>query len=579
MKTHLISVCCAGLCLTLLSCETPEEEKKRIASKELAELNITALQYGEQLLSAAQNGNIKLIELLLSAGADVNTIDHDGETALMLAVKNQKKAAFTLLLKNGGDVNTVNKNGQSILLTAVQRNDQDAVESLLKSGADVNYADSNRKTALHYAVDEGYDNLIPILISAGADVNAKTDTGYTPLHYASAKGLEDIISDLITARAKVKSKNSNDDTPLHLAAAEGHEHVIPILIKAGAYVNAKNSSGDSPLFLAIRNNHEKSVEVLLQHNADSNHLNLDGISPLYLAEKSSNEKIIELLLRHNARRGNPDDWLAIAVEQDDVNIAKKMLKSGAEPIKNGNGGKLLSLCKSQEMREILKDAGCIETISTDEALRLLLRYEIVNENDAGEVVEYIDWSKDPSEFDANPYATRYDDSFRKYSEKFLYNYKLYKDGQKKLSDFGYVVYIYWLWSKGNCKKHLPKECIMAFITAGSDLNNNYFTTVYNQGTILACTSKERWYALDYAVYHGHTEIVRALIAAGANVNNGFPLHRAVLKERTEIVEILLSVPGIDVNKKDESNRTPLYRATQEGHTKIAELLKAAGARQ
>jgi uncharacterized protein len=53
-----------------------------------------------------------------------------------------------------------------------------------------------------------------------------------------------------------------------------------------------------------------------------------------------------------------------------------------------------------------------------------------------------------------------------------------------------------------------------------------------------------------AAFHGHAEVVKALIAAGADVNITPPL-----------------------------KASPLQIAQSEGHTEIAEILRQAGARQ
>ena len=45
---------------------------------------------------------------------------------------------------------------------------------------------------------------------------------------------------------------------------------------------------------------------------------------------------------------------------------------------------------------------------------------------------------------------------------------------------------------------------------------------------------------------------------------------------TDIVAHLLTLPGINVNAKNNNGKTPLQIAEKEGHTECAELLRAAG---
>ena len=49
------------------------------------------------LISAAINGHVKVVELLLDKGADVNKTDKDGNTALKLATQYGHSETVTLL--------------------------------------------------------------------------------------------------------------------------------------------------------------------------------------------------------------------------------------------------------------------------------------------------------------------------------------------------------------------------------------------------------------------------------------------------------------------------------------------------
>ncbi|ETS03744.1 ankyrin [Trichoderma reesei RUT C-30] len=85
--------------------------------------------------------------------------------------------------------------------------------------------------------------------------------------------------------------------------------------------------------------------------------------------------------------------------------------------------------------------------------------------------------------------------------------------------------------------------------------------------------------LGYAAYHNQIGAVRALLAAGAKVNEGgddwTPLHCAY--DNTEITELLLA-SGADVNLRDVSNRSALYFASKWGHgAVIVRTLAARGA--
>ncbi len=89
-------------------------------------------------------------------------------------------------------------------------------------------------------------------------------------------------------------------------------------------------------------------------------------------------------------------------------------------------------------------------------------------------------------------------------------------------------------------------------------------------------------ALQTAIEHGHTECVRLLLAAGADVERGSPLegpplHTAVKADQADLARLLL-VAGADPNSADTYERnTALHHAAQRGNVALARLLLDHGA--
>ena len=89
--------------------------------------------------------------------------------------------------------------------------------------------------------------------------------------------------------------------------------------------------------------------------------------------------------------------------------------------------------------------------------------------------------------------------------------------------------------------------------------------------------------LDMAILREHTEIAELLIAKGTDVNaksnRGYtPLHEASKNEKTEILELLIA-KGADVNAKDDDGDTPLDYARRRKYTEVAALLRKHGGKR
>jgi hypothetical protein len=106
-------------------------------------------------------------------------------------------------IERGADVNSQNKDGWTALIAAASKGHTEIVKILLAKGADVN--DSRAKegfTALMAAATWGHSDTAKVLIAEGADINAKTSAGITALKYADHQGHTEIVQLLKKAAAK-----------------------------------------------------------------------------------------------------------------------------------------------------------------------------------------------------------------------------------------------------------------------------------------------------------------------------------------------------------------------------------------
>ena len=75
------------------------------------------------LMQAAKMKNINLLKQLLSKGVQLNTTDHDGNHALLLAqLSSDNDACVSTLIKAGSSINVMNKDRQTPFAIAMVQN-------------------------------------------------------------------------------------------------------------------------------------------------------------------------------------------------------------------------------------------------------------------------------------------------------------------------------------------------------------------------------------------------------------------------------------------------------------------------
>jgi len=195
----------------------------------------------EPIHAAARQGNIEAVKQHLAAGADVNAIDHEGNTPLHHAVYNDQTEIIRLLIDKGAEVNGKRKaanheKGVAPLHTATWRSTIETMELLIDNGADVNMKRADGAIALHYAVWFGLKEKAEFLLSKGSDVKARdgNNEGATPLHVAVWKSPNNgIVELLIENEADVNDKNNSGETPLDWAIKFDETDIADLLRKHG----------------------------------------------------------------------------------------------------------------------------------------------------------------------------------------------------------------------------------------------------------------------------------------------------------------------------------------------------------
>ena len=113
---------------------------------------------------AAEIGDALRLAEMLEAGAEIDTLDRYGQTALMLAARNGHYEAVSVLVDADADLDHTAKYNLSALMLAALNDRLEVVEQLMEAGADSEIEGSGApgfagKTALEIAEDLGREEI------------------------------------------------------------------------------------------------------------------------------------------------------------------------------------------------------------------------------------------------------------------------------------------------------------------------------------------------------------------------------------------------------------------------------------
>jgi ankyrin repeat protein len=226
---------------------------------------------GDQLASAIERGDLRVVQELVEDGASVDTPITYGEhsiTPLIKAADAGKLAIVKFLLKGGANVNARGSaDGQTALMNAVTRGFDDVVEALLAAGADVKVRDTRGNSAFGLAVFGAKLEIADLLLAAkGGDPNeADPSTGITPLLGAASTGGEETIRWLVARGAKVNKITQLEyggTTALTTAARVGNAENVRVLLELGADPRLEMKSGATALSQAQESGDAETVALI-----------------------------------------------------------------------------------------------------------------------------------------------------------------------------------------------------------------------------------------------------------------------------------------------------------------------------
>ena len=241
-----------------------------------------------------------ILHVFLGKGVDINAADHGGHTPLSIAFDSSCwDAAFTLmdcgatvcqptllsralftavkdadmktvekLYSAGSPANIANDDGERLLITGIRRY-KHLLDSLRRDLETQKAGSGELKAVIAYRAED-YNRLVLLLLRNGEDVNSADTANYSALHAAlESEDMVAVVETLLAYGANSSASSTTGTQPIHVAAGNGCLAYVRLLIDLGVDCNARNDAGQTALSIAAANGYVPIVECLapLQHPA------------------------------------------------------------------------------------------------------------------------------------------------------------------------------------------------------------------------------------------------------------------------------------------------------------------------
>lgn len=214
---------------------------------EITELDFYKTSY---LQLAISTSNIDVCRYLITRGANINNNPTSRTTLLIDSIRMGNMDVFMLLLENGADVNQCTKISSIMPLDiSLARGRMDMFVELVKHGSEISKY-KNKKTIVRF-LKHGYFAALTSLVESGLfiDTILKDETS---LLYASIRSNDTDVCIFLINNGIYIGSDSNKVSPFHRAVVKDNIPIFVCLLRAGGDVNERNKGGLSPLDMAIK---------------------------------------------------------------------------------------------------------------------------------------------------------------------------------------------------------------------------------------------------------------------------------------------------------------------------------------
>lgn len=188
-----------------------------------------------QIIKAVEKNDLPTVTAAIKAGVNINMVDDEKRSLLLIATNNQHTEMAKLLIQHGANVNQQAANKDSAFLYAGASGQTELVELFLTNGARFDIYNRYNGTALIPACERGHVETVRLLANTkNYPIDHVNRLGWTALMEAVILGngnttYQEIVKILKDAGAKMDIPDQDGVTPLQHAERRGYKEIANII--------------------------------------------------------------------------------------------------------------------------------------------------------------------------------------------------------------------------------------------------------------------------------------------------------------------------------------------------------------
>lgn len=189
---------------------------------------------------AASKGDIPALKKALQQGVDINAINRQQRTAILIAAMNKQYDTVQFLIDEGADINFQDETCFNPFLWGCLNDDLTLVKIMVKAKADLTLLTRFGGVGITPAAEKGHVEIVrELLETTDINFNHTNFVGWTPLLEAivlndGGAKQQEIVRLLLKHGANPQMTDKYGKTPLYLARQKGYQEIVDLLLAAGA---------------------------------------------------------------------------------------------------------------------------------------------------------------------------------------------------------------------------------------------------------------------------------------------------------------------------------------------------------